>query len=60
MAEAEKPRVDPAQRCHGQVGLRAAHQAFVLYLLGYERVRNYDASMLEWANRADTPLVMED
>lgn len=43
-----------------QVGLRAAHQAFVLSLLGYERVRNYDASMLEWANRTDTPLVMED
>ena len=40
-----------------QVGLRAAHQAFVLALLGYERVRNYDASMAEWANRDDTSLV---
>jgi 3-mercaptopyruvate sulfurtransferase SseA len=25
-------------------------------LLGYERVRNYDGSMRDWANREDTPL----
>ncbi len=30
---------------------------FVLRLLGYQRVRNYDASFAEWANRDDTPLV---
>lgn len=30
---------------------------FVLQLLGYQRVRNYDASFAEWANRDDTPLV---
>jgi 3-mercaptopyruvate sulfurtransferase SseA len=30
----------------------------VLKLLGYDRVRNYDGSMREWANRADTPLVV--
>jgi len=30
----------------------------VLRLLGYEKARNYDASMFEWANRQDTP--MED
>jgi 3-mercaptopyruvate sulfurtransferase SseA len=29
---------------------------FVLRLLGYERSKNYDASMGEWANREDTPL----
>jgi 3-mercaptopyruvate sulfurtransferase SseA len=29
---------------------------FVLRLLGYERTKNYDASMGEWANREDTPL----
>ena len=28
-------------------------------LLGYDRVRNYDGSMGEWANRDHTPLVME-
>jgi 3-mercaptopyruvate sulfurtransferase SseA len=27
-------------------------------LLGYERVRNYDGSMRDWANREDTPLVL--
>jgi 3-mercaptopyruvate sulfurtransferase SseA len=25
-------------------------------LLGWDRVRAYDASMAEWANRDDTPL----
>jgi 3-mercaptopyruvate sulfurtransferase SseA len=32
---------------------------FVLKLLGWDRVRNYDGSMREWANREDTPLVVE-
>ena len=41
--------------CQG--GIRAAHAAFVLSLLGYENVRVYDGSMREWANRDDTPLV---
>ncbi len=40
--------------CQG--GIRAAHAMFVLALMGYGRVRNYDASMREWANRDDTPL----
>jgi len=31
---------------------------FVLRLMGFDRVRNYDASMREWANRDDTPLEM--
>lgn len=31
---------------------------FVLTLLGFNRVRNYDGSMREWANREDTPLEM--
>jgi len=31
---------------------------FVLTLMGFDRVRNYDASMREWANRQDTPLEM--
>jgi thiosulfate/3-mercaptopyruvate sulfurtransferase len=29
---------------------------FVLKLIGFDRVRNYDGSMREWANREDTPL----
>lgn len=41
-----------------QAGIRAAHVMFVLSLMGYDRVRNYDGSMQEWANRADTDLVL--
>jgi thiosulfate/3-mercaptopyruvate sulfurtransferase len=41
-----------------QAGIRAAHVFFVLSLLGYDRVRNYDGSMREWANRDETPLVL--
>ena len=42
--------------CQG--GIRAAHAAFTLTLLGYDNVRVYDGSMREWANRDDTPLVV--
>jgi thiosulfate/3-mercaptopyruvate sulfurtransferase len=48
----EKPTIT---YCQG--GIRAAHAAFVLSLLGYDDVRVYDGSMREWANRDDTPLV---
>ena len=41
--------------CQG--GIRAAHAAFTLELMGYENVRVYDGSMRDWANRDDTPLV---
>jgi thiosulfate/3-mercaptopyruvate sulfurtransferase len=41
---------------HCQAGIRASHAAFVLTLLGYPRVRNYEASMKEWANADDTPM----
>lgn len=44
---------------HCQAGIRASHGAFVLSLLGFERVRNYEASMKEWANRDDAALVVE-
>ncbi|MCA9843495.1 MAG: sulfurtransferase [Dehalococcoidia bacterium] len=40
--------------CQG--GIRAAHAAFVLHLLGQDNVRVYDGSMRDWANRDDTPL----
>ncbi|MBK9343763.1 MAG: hypothetical protein IPN07_12185 [Dehalococcoidia bacterium] len=40
--------------CQG--GIRAAHAAFTMELLGYDNVRVYDGSMREWANREDTPL----
>jgi len=42
--------------CQG--GIRAAHAAFAMTLLGYDRVRVYDGSMRDWANRDDSyPLV---
>jgi len=31
----------------------------VLNLLGFQKARNYDGSMREWANREDTPLVLD-
>ncbi len=44
---------------HCQAGIRMTVGAFVLALLGWNRVRSYDASMAEWSNREDTPLVVE-
>ena len=38
-----------------QAGVRAAHTYFVLRLLGYPRVRVYDASWVEWGNDPDVP-----
>jgi len=40
--------------CQG--GIRAAHTAFALRLVGYDRVRNYDRSWYEWGNREDLPI----
>lgn len=45
---------------HCQAGVRTTLGFFVLSLLGWDQVRAYDASMAEWANRDDTPLVVED
>ncbi len=42
---------------HCQAGIRAAHAVFLLRLMGYDRVQNYDASWSEWGNRDDTPIV---
>ena len=41
---------------HCQGGIRAAHAALTLQLLGYENVRNYDPSWNDWGNRLDTPI----
>ena len=41
---------------HCQAGIRGAQAYFVLHLLGYPRIANYDASWNEWGNRDDTPI----
>ncbi len=40
-----------------RIGERSSHSWFVLrYLLGYERVRNYDGSWTEWGNAVRAPI----
>lgn len=55
-------RISPERETivHCQAGIRTTHGVFALALLGFEKVRAYDASMGEWANRDDTPLVEEE
>jgi thiosulfate/3-mercaptopyruvate sulfurtransferase len=40
-----------------RTGSRSSNTYFVLKLLGYPKVKNYDGSMMEWGNIADLPLV---
>jgi len=40
-----------------RIGERSSHTWFVLnYLLGFEKVRNYDGSWTEWGNRVRAPI----
>jgi thiosulfate/3-mercaptopyruvate sulfurtransferase len=40
-----------------RIGERSSHTWFVLsYLLGFEKVRNYDGSWTEWGNRVGAPI----
>ena len=42
-----------------RIGERSSHTWFVLkYLLGYDRVRNYDGSWTEWGNSVRVPIVL--
>jgi thiosulfate/3-mercaptopyruvate sulfurtransferase len=44
---------------HCQAGVRTTMGIFVSALLGWERVRAYEASLAEWANRDDTALTTD-
>ena len=40
-----------------RIGERSSHTWFVLsYLLGYDKVRNYDGSWTEWGNLVGAPI----
>jgi thiosulfate/3-mercaptopyruvate sulfurtransferase len=42
-----------------RIGERSSHTWFVLkYLLGYDKVRNYDGSWTEWGNSVRVPIVL--
>jgi thiosulfate/3-mercaptopyruvate sulfurtransferase len=43
---------------HCCAGFKTTLGFFVLKLLGWDRVRAYDAPMTKWANRDDTPMTM--
>jgi len=51
--------LDPASDvvAYCRIGERSSHTWFVLtYLLGYDRVRNYDGSWTEWGNAVRAPI----
>ena len=49
------PQDDVVAYC--RIGERSSHTWFVLtYLLGYDRVRNYDGSWTEWGNAVRAPI----
>jgi thiosulfate/3-mercaptopyruvate sulfurtransferase len=44
-----------------RIGERSSHTWFVLkYLLGYDKVKNYDGSWTEWGNLVGAPIVNEN
>lgn len=50
-----KPEDDIVAYC--RIGERSSHTWFVLtYLLGYNKVRNYDGSWTEWGNKVRAPI----
>ena len=55
--EAQGVRPDKEAVAYCRIGERSSHTWFVLkYLLGFEKVRNYDGSWTEWGNLVGVPI----
>jgi len=55
--ESEGVRPDREAIAYCRIGERSSHTWFVLkYLLGFDKVRNYDGSWTEWGNLVDAPI----
>jgi thiosulfate/3-mercaptopyruvate sulfurtransferase len=55
--EGQGVRPDRETIAYCRIGERSSHTWFVLkYLLGFDKVRNYDGSWTEWGNLVDAPI----
>ncbi len=59
--ESQGVRPDREAVAYCRIGERSSHTWFVLkYLLGFEKVRNYDGSWTEWGNLIEAPIEKGD
>ncbi|MGH9359066.1 MAG: sulfurtransferase [Terriglobia bacterium] len=57
LMEAQGVRPGQEAIAYCRIGERSSHTWFVLkYLLGFDKVRNYDGSWTEWGNLVDAPI----
>ncbi len=57
LLEAKGFTLDKEIVAHCQTGIRSSYATLVLLGLGYERVKNYDGSWIEWANNPTLPII---